>query len=133
MSLGVDTLAVLPYLRSQAESRMTETVSSVSIVITVDPNTLVTTETPTTHYAGIARVKYPTITVSDREVAGQQIAFQDIIVSVPVGSAIVEPGQTFIVSASIADASLIGREYRVKAAPQAGQVTALRYPVEELS
>jgi hypothetical protein len=120
--------------RAQAESRMTETITAGPFVETIDPSTLATVRTiTTTSYTGPARVKYPTLTVSERDSGGQQYAAVDIVVSVPMSGARIPVGALVTVTASTVDGSLVAREFRVKASAQSGQVTAHRYPVEELS
>lgn len=125
---------VLAMGRVHAEARMTETIRFYSVTGTVvNPTTLVSVETTVEHYNGVARVHYPVGAVQQTDSAGQFVALQDLIISIPVGSVAIPDDAIGVVSASTTDASLIGRKYRVKGAPSAGQVTAHRFPVEEIS
>lgn len=113
---------------------MTETVKVESFVEAVDPVTLLSAPTATTHIASsVARVKYPNLaTVSEPELASQFVAVQAVEVHFPSGT-VVEVDWIVTVLTSSADASLVGRRYRIRGAGQAGQTTALRVPVAEES
>ena len=116
---------------ARSESRMTETVKVGPLVTVEDPITLEQVETVRADQAGVALVKYPTLTVSERDIPGSQVAVGDIVVKRPASAPIAPVGHWFEVTASSIDPSLIGRRYRIKAAPQSGQVTSHRYPVSE--
>ena len=129
-------LGALNVGRSRAESRMTETVTFYRVTGTHrDPDTLLDVEDRLDLHVGIpARMKLSTLTVSERNIPGQQIAVQSPEVHVPVGATPnVKVDDYCIVTASTADASLVNRKMRVAGKPQAGQVTAHRYPVSEVS
>ena len=120
--------------RQFQEDSFTETITAGVFAKTVDPDTLETIRTMVTEiYTGAALVKYPTLTVSEREAGGRQYAAGDIVVKLPIGAFLLPLDTVIIVDDSSADPSMIGREYRVKARPQSGQVTSHRYPVEETS
>jgi hypothetical protein len=120
--------------RVHAEARMTETIRFYSVTGTVvNPTTLVSVDTTVEHYNGPARVHYPTSAVQQTDPGNQFVALQDLTISIPASSAAVPADAIGVVSASTTDASLVGRKYRVKGAPAAGQVTAHRFPVEEIS
>ncbi len=120
--------------RTQAEARMTETIRFYSVTGTVvNPTTLVSVETTVEHYNGPARVHYPVGAVQQTDPGNQFVALQDLSVSIPTSAPAVPVDAIGVVSASIIDASLVARKCRVKGAPAAGQVTAHRYPVEEIS
>jgi len=121
--------------RRMAESRMTETVTVGVYTDGTDPVTGDPTRVlATSHYAGVGQIKYPSVSVSETSGSGQQVASADVVLKVPVESAPdVRAGDEVLVSASTADGSLVGRRFRVKAWPQSGQVTAHRFPLEELS
>ena len=136
MSLGAETLAALPFFKAQAVSRFTETFTFYkSGPAVVNPDTLVSAPSETVIHAAVAgRVKYPTSTVSESTAVGQRFAEQDVQVHVAVGAAPLVCADHFCrVTASVVDPGLVGRVYRVKGSPQAGQVTAHRFPVEEVS
>lgn len=128
--------SILAQARERTEAtRMTETVEVGTFTEAVDPDTLATTRTlGATVYADKGQVKYPSATVSESTAAGQQVGAVDIILKIPVGAGPnIRAGHLVRVTASTVDASLVTREFRVKAWPQSGQVSAHRYPLEELS
>lgn len=124
-------LGVLRMGRARTEGNMTETLKSGPLVQIEDPDTLEMIQTVQADQQGIGQVKYPTLTVSEREIPGEQVAVGDILIKRPIDEQIVPVGHYFEVLSSLVDQSLVGRRYRVKAAPQGGQVTAHRYPVTE--
>lgn len=124
-------LGVLRMGRARTEGNMTETLKSGPLVQIEDPDTLEMIQTVQADHQGIGQVKYPTLTVSEREIPGEQVAVGDILIKRPIDEPIVPVGHYFEVLSSLVDQSLVGRRYRVKAAPQGGQVTAHRYPVTE--
>lgn len=135
MSLGDDLARALPGLRGEAESRFTETFKAYRVERILDEETGVYDDTEVAVYATVrGQVKYPTLTVAERSQGGQAPAIQDVVVKVAVGAT---PNVTvdtmWRCTASTADSSLVGREYRTKGIPQAGQVTTWRYPVESVS
>lgn len=85
------------------------------------------------HYDGPARVKYESLTVSNSNAASQPVAAQKPVLSIPTGSALLPEGDTVRVVESVADALLVDRFYKIDGAPQSGQTTSHRYPLEELS
>ena len=121
--------------RKRANDLMTETVQAGRVVDGTDPVTGDATQTIAEPfvYEGPARVKYPGTAVSDSTATGQLVASQTVMVKLPVGSPVVPEGSVFLVTGSTVDGSLVGRLYRVDGAPEAGQVSAHRYPVTELS
>lgn len=121
--------------RAQAVARFTETFKAYTVTRVLDNDTGLYVDTEVTVYAAVVgRVKLPTMTVSERDQGAQAPAIQDVHVHVAVGST---PNVTvdvmWRVTASSADSSLVGRVFRTKGLPQAGQVTAWRYPVEAVN
>jgi hypothetical protein len=117
--------------RAQAEARFTETFTVYTVESVLGADGLYT-DTEVTVYASVAgRVKYPTLTVSEREQGAQVPAVQDVHIHVVAG-ATPDVGVNVLwrVTASTADSGLVGRVFRTKGEPQSGQVTAHRYPVE---
>lgn len=114
---------------------MTETVEAGQYEESVNTDTLVTERTLLTEsYSGIGQIKYPSLTVSERNAGGQQVAATSPVLKIPTDSGLdIREGHLVRVTASTIDGSLVGREFRVAAWPQSGQVTAHRYPLEELS
>lgn len=133
--LGTDTLAALPHLREEAESRFTETFDVFTVTRDMDETTGVYADTEVNAYTAVAgQVKFPTLTVREREQGAQTPAIQDVILKVAVGSTPnVVVGHLWRCVASMVDPSLVGRVWRTKGDPQAGQVTTHRYPVEQVS
>lgn len=122
--------------RAQAESRFTETFTFfTSVPGDPNPDTLEDTTIETPIYTGVlGRVKYPSLTVSTSSAVGQTFATQDVNVSVAVGTIpLVHEGHFCRVTASTVDPGLVGRKFRVKGSAQAGQTTAHRFPVIEVS
>ena len=91
------------------------------------------------HYTGPnndhrARVKFPTLTVSERTPGGQTIAVQDVTLHLPVGfTSAIRIDDVVTVTGSSVDPDLVGRTFRVKGLAQGGQTTAHRFPVEAIS
>lgn len=125
---------VLGLGRAQAASRFTETLKVFYETRVLGSDGLYT-DTEVTVYTGVSgRVKFPSLTVSEREQGSQVPAVQDVQVHVTVGGTPnVVVNHVWEVTASTADSSLVGRQFRTKGLPQAGQVTAWRYPVEQVS
>ena len=122
--------------RRAANSRMSEsvTVTTAAPGTTMDESTGTYPDIITSHYAGIARIKYPTLTVSEKTPVGQTLAAQDVTLHLPVGLASqVRVDDVVTVTYSSVDPDLIGRTFRIKGLGQAGQVSASRFPVESIS
>lgn len=133
VSLGYDLAQHLPGLRREAESRFTETVVFFTASEETDPETLdvVAVESPIGETA--ARVKVNATQRRDVESGGQHPVLSRLEVHVAVGSVDAPTGSFVRVVASTADSSLVGNVYRVSEPHAAGNVTAWRYPVEEVS
>jgi hypothetical protein len=121
--------------RRQAEARFTETFTAYTVEKVLNESTGLYVDTEEAMYASVAgRMKYPTLTVSEREQGAQVPAVQDVEIHVAVGAT---PDVTVNVrwrcTASTSDSALVGREFRTKGEPQSGQVTAWRYPVERVT
>lgn len=117
--------------RSFQEASFTETVKVGPLVPFQNPDTFETEYTVRADQAGPALVKYPTLTVSERDIPGSRVAIGDVVVKRPISAPVSPVGHWFEVIASSSDPSLIGRRYRIKSAPQSGQVSSHRYPVAE--
>ena len=131
MSLNADILATLPFLRAQANARMTETVRVGTLTTgEFDPITNTYPEVLTLHYSGRGRIKYPSMVVSEKTPVGQVLAVQSVVLSLPVGMAgAVEKDDTVWVDASEVDPDLVGETFRIDGESQKGAVTAARFPV----
>jgi hypothetical protein len=117
--------------RAQAEARMTETVRIGWLDEGTDPVTLDPIQTLDVVYDGRARVKFPSMNEVEVDAGGQLIVKQDAELHLPSGTTGVTPDMRAVVDASTADAALVGRVFRVKGRPTAGQTTASRYACEE--
>lgn len=125
---------VLTYGRAMAESRMTETLQFFTSATEFDDATLndATTET-NVGATTVGRVKFGQSQGHDVEAGNQYPVVQRLEVHVPTGSRDVPVGTLVRVTASTADSLLVGNVYRVSERPAAGQTTAWRYAVEEVS
>ena len=121
--------------RRQAEARFTETLRAFTVSRVLNESTGEYTNTEVVVYASVpGRVKFPSLTVAERDQGAQTPAVQDVHVHVAVGATPnVAVNTVWRVTASSVDPGLVGREFRTKGIPQAGQVTAHRYPVEAVS
>jgi hypothetical protein len=117
--------------RAFQEASFTETVKVGPLVEVENPETLEMVKSVQADLVGPALVKYPTLTVSERDIPGSQVAIGDVVVKRPVSAPVSPVGHWFEVIASSIDPSLVGRRYSIKSAPQAGQTTSHRYPVRE--
>lgn len=120
--------------RAQAVARFTEVFEVYTTDRVMQPNGLYFEEETVIHDDVPGRVKYPSLTVAEREQGAQVPAVQDLQIHVAVGAtpdAVVNT--RWRVKSSTADADLVGSTFRTKGAPQGGQVTAHRYPVEGVS
>ena len=135
MNLGNDLRAVLPELRSAAESFMPETIRAGRIILSTDPDTgdAVQTVGEPVIYEGPARFKYEGTAPQENANAGQLVFAQSVIMKLPAGSVLLPEGTGVHVISSEFDDTMAGRTYRVDGAPASGAVTAHRYPVTELT
>jgi len=124
---------ILGWGRRQAEARMTETFTfftrtEQSLPPDYEP---VVVETPIATVPG--RLRMRAREPRDVETGGQDPVVSRLEAHVPVGSVKVGPSVFVRVVASSADPGAVGRVLRTADAPAMGQVTAWRYPVEEVS
>lgn len=126
-------LGTLGMGRAHALARMTETVRIGTLTTEDEPDreTLDPIVTFDWVYTGPARMKFITQTLSERDAAGQPIAIQSLELHVPSQTVGIVTDMYAVIDASTADTSLVGRVFRIKGLPQAGQTTAARFPVEE--
>lgn len=124
--------SALGWGRRTAEARMTETVRIGMWVDGHDPETgEAVGSLGVERYSGRARVAYPSYAVAEMSPRSQPLSQQDVVVSIPVGSAIVHEGDVIEVTSSAVDPNVVGRRFTVAGQPLAGQVTAYRIPVIE--
>lgn len=127
--------SVLAQGRRRQETAFTETLTAYIATSTLNDEDGTTTPVETVVHADVrGRVKFPSMNVNEPEQGDRTAAVQDVHVHVAVGATPdVAVGVLWRVTASTADAGLIGAVWRTKGLPQRGQVTAWRYPVEEVS
>lgn len=124
--------SVLALGRARVEASMRESVLAGTYEL-IAGDDLQPVETLTqTHYSGPASIEYTSLGVDEITPASQSAATADLVLKVPVAAPFIPKMTVVTVSASLADASLVGRRFRVKGSPQSGQVTSHRYPLEEL-
>lgn len=125
--------SILARARAATEARFTETLAIGAFKKTTDPVTLKLVRTlVTASYEGPGQIVYPSLTVADRDGASQVAVEQSPLVKLPSGT-VVPVGDEVSVVNSAADASLVGRRYKINGRSQAGQTSAARFPLEELS
>lgn len=132
MNIGHDIARELPGLRAQAESRMRDTVQvgiykDVTDETTGDPTRVLVTG----RYAGKARIRWGSREVTNTNAPAMPVTVQEPYLSVPFGTARFFDGDEVLCTGSD-DPILVGRVFRVQGDAVAGQVTAYKYPMEEL-
>lgn len=120
--------------RREAETLMTETVTVGRYTDTTHPTTGDPVRTLTTsRYSGKGKIRYRSNDTQARNAAGGPVAAQEPVLSIPSGSARCFEGDEVVVSASTSDGLLVGRRYKITGTAIAGQTSAHRYPLVELS
>lgn len=79
------------------------------------------------------QIKYVADSVSESSGTGDTVAVQRPILKVPHGTPLLPEGDAAYVVSSTADDILAGRWYRIAGTPDAGQTSAHRYPLTEIS
>ncbi|QWY84590.1 head-to-tail stopper [Microbacterium phage Footloose] len=119
--------------RRLAESRMSEDVTVGSFTDGVDEETGEPIRVPVvSRYSGGARIRWGSREVTNADAPMMPVTVQEPYLSVPVGTPLLHDNDEVLVVASESDQILVGRRFRVQGFPVAGQVTAHRYPLEEL-
>lgn len=133
MSLGSDIDAGLIELRAEAESRMTDSVMVGKFVDGTDPITKDAIRVlELARYTGKGRIRWGSREVSNSQATGSPVAMQEPYLSVPFGTARFFTDDEVECNDS-PDPLLVGRRFKISGAAAAGQVSAYRYPLEELS
>lgn len=116
-----------------ADSRMSETVLVGKFRDGTDPDTKEATRVlDTERYTGMGRIRWGSREVSNSQATGSPVAMQEPYLSVPFGTARFFTDDEVECNAS-PDPMLVGRRFKISGAAAAGQVSAYRYPLEELS
>lgn len=118
--------------RARANSRMTDTVEVGKFTdgvddATGDPIRVLQLE----RYSGMGRLRWGSREVTNADAPSMPVTVQEPYLSIPFGSPLLRDNDEVLVTAS-EDPILVGRRFRVQGYPIAGQVTAHRYPLEEL-
>lgn len=120
--------------RAHAERLMTDTctVTRAGTTSTLDEGTGTLTNTPTTVYTGVCRLK-PT-QVQDRmvEVGADEVGIASHVVSLPITETDPRPGDIVTVTASTYDAASVGRTFTILGALHGSQITARRLSCQEV-
>lgn len=120
--------------RALAEARMTEVFTFYTVTRGEDPVTLQPVDVEHVIAANVkGRLRITSSVWSDKAIAGQEPATMQREVHVPLGTAVVGPSVFVRVVSSTVDPSIVGRVFRTGMRSGGGQVTAARYPVEEVS
>lgn len=135
MTLSADILSALPELRAEAEARMLDTCDIGRFIESVDPVTFETIETLTdAQYAGKCRISSASNAVSEKNAAGQSLADESFILSVPVaGATQIRTDATLKITAVdlvSGNPAMVGRKFRVAGLASVSQATAARYSLE---
>lgn len=132
MSLQYDINQTLPFLRSEAAARMTQTWRIGDLVEDSDPVTFDPIQVLDEVYEGPGRLKSVQATSVGEPVAGGQIlAVQTLELHLPVGTTGITPDMRAVCVACPEDAGMVGKVVRIKGQPTTGQVTAARFSCEE--
>lgn len=132
MTLGADIAATLPFLRGEAESRMTAscTITRPSDEVVWNPDTLQNENVPVTVYTGRCRVRAAGQQDRAENAVDQSFMASQYILSLPVvGSEGVRRDDTVTVTGCPEDAALVGDVFRVVAESAGSQTTARRLTV----
>lgn len=129
-----NTRAITDRARELAEARFTETVTFFTEDDGTDPITLQPAKIEAVVKADVrARLRSASRESRDVEIAGQEPVASKLILSVAVGAIRVGPSVFVRVTASEIDEGMVGAEVRTTDFPTMGQVSAWRYPVEQVS
>ena len=131
--LGDDIARALPGLRAEAVSRMTDTVTSGTFTdgtdeTTGDPTRVLVTD----RYTGRGRLRLSSQNVTNAQAPSMPVAVQEPTLSIPWGSPRLLIGDEVLCTGSD-DPILVGRRFRVQGNAQAGQTTAHRNPLQEIT
>ncbi|MCZ3386325.1 MAG: DUF6093 family protein [Actinomycetia bacterium] len=134
MSLQAAIEAELPFLRSQAESRMFDTfnISYPTGAVTTDASGT-ETRSLVAEFATVGRVRTG-MSVRGQEVGGRTAALTSRELHIPVTSPVVRPGAVAVCTAVhvTSDPTLLGARLSIAGAAPGSQTTARRLQVEEV-
>ena len=119
-----------------AESLMTDTCTIERLgAETFNAETLECSNTGANIYTGVCRVVMPnSLSVRDAESVGRVVLEQQLSLSLPVETSVaVRPNDIVTITASDADAGLIGRKFRISGTHHSSHATARRLPLVEVT
>lgn len=123
---------VLGMGRAQAESRMTQTWQVGFLDEDTDPVTFEVIQLFDAVYTGPGRYRSQTWTTSEPMPGKQPVSVQSEELHLPAGTSGITVDMRAVCTACPEDASLVGKVLRIKGRPSQGQVTAARFPVEDI-
>jgi hypothetical protein len=86
------------------------------------------------HYSGTFKLRSASGAVSARDIAGQQVAVQDVVLSLDVDSSgSVTEDDVVVITKAPRDPALVGLELRIAGIHPVTDATARRFPVEVIS
>jgi hypothetical protein len=136
VTLERDIQATLPFLREQAESRMTDA----CVIGTVIPGDVLDGATGEytpgfeVAYSGKCRFKAGATAAGEIDAAGQLLVEQDSVLSLPVARSLaVRKSMEVRMTASLTDPGLVGVTARIKAPSVGSYRTARRFAIEVTS
>lgn len=131
MSLGYDIAQVLPELRAEAESRMTDAcVITRPVERVFDEDTGEWVEDIVTVYSGKCRVKSPATAARSVDAGSQLVVVSAPAIHVPVSAEGIRVGDVATVTASATRPAMVGRVFTIAAPFDGAQTTAQRFQVE---
>ena len=119
-----------------AESLMTDTCTIERAgADSFNATTLERTNNAANIYTGVCRVTMPTsLSVRDAESVGRVMLEQQLSLSLPVETSVaVRANDIVTITASSADAGLVGRKFRISGTHHSSSATARRLPLVEVS
>lgn len=122
--------------RRAAEALMTTTVTVTTPgEQTWNPDTMQYEDgPPVVHYTGKARIRQRSGAVREAEAAGQYIAVQELVLSVPfAGTDTITGSQTVTVTANPNDPTLVGKTFTIQGPVGQTDATARRFTIERTS
>lgn len=133
MSLVDDLLAALPVFRSEAESLMIDacTITRPGETVT-DPDSGDVTNTATEVYSGKCKVQSKDSATANPEAGEHTFTVVSRQVHIPANAADVREGDVVTITASLLNAVLVGKQYRVGGFTPDSFDTAFRLPVKEV-
>lgn len=139
MDIVADIHAILPFLRSQAESLMTDTctVKRATGAFTQDPVTLEDVPVYTVVHSGLhCKIKFPPTQPHIIQIPGQKIVQSDLEWHVPIVTLGVLANDLVTIDSVdpvTGDSDLVGKTFRVTGPFFKSHATARRFPIVEES